>query len=83
MRKLKLDLDALAVESFEAEGGKSPRGTVVGRAQALPSADAGGCDGGGGGGGTGLYCDPTVHYSCYQSCYLYDTCATQCYNHVC
>jgi hypothetical protein len=75
MRKLKLDVDALRVESFEAEGGTGNVGTVRGNAPFEMPADD---DTGGGGGSGGWFsvdansgcnsCPCTLKMSCYGSC---------------
>ncbi len=49
MRKLKLQVDELKVESLVMEARNGRRGTVNGRAEALPTAEDG-CQSGGGGG---------------------------------
>lgn len=61
MRKLKLQLDELKVESLVMDAENGRRGTVNGRAEALPSTEGGGCDGGGGGGGGG---GASYEYAC-------------------
>jgi hypothetical protein len=89
MKKLRLDVDALQVESFAAVGYAAPAGTVQGHFNRDPgSAD---CDGGGWGSLFGTcegcptvgtcvgptYCCPeTWRPTCPQTCYA--TCAQTC-----
>jgi len=76
MRKIRLEFEKLEVESFVTNTSTSVRGTVNGNAEAYSDAEHG-CDTTDtGDGGTDMVdCDPTVHYSCYNTCALYDTCA--------
>ena len=74
MRKLKLDLDALEVESFDATvTGDDERGTVNAHAEytwSCPSTHPTWyehtCD------------EATCHYSCERSCFIYDSCDGTC-----
>ncbi|HEX6373514.1 MAG TPA: hypothetical protein VF006_31605 [Longimicrobium sp.] len=70
MRKLKLELDSLVVQSFETTTPEGPaRGTVHGRAEAGP--DTPYC------GTVDVNCKYTEQYSCEGTCE--DTCAESCY----
>jgi hypothetical protein len=60
MRKLKLELEQLKVESLVTEAENGHRGTVNGRQQALPTGECGGTGGGGGGGASYDYGCPTL-----------------------
>jgi hypothetical protein len=75
MRKVRLNLEMLEVESFVTDTSGASRGTVNGHAQPPPPSHADcetmNCDPG----TDFLDCDASVHYSCYQSCFLFDTCA--------
>jgi hypothetical protein len=86
MRKLKLDLDAIQVETFTTHAAGVPRGTVDARQGRetfgcpLPTQDTCydtcvySCDGNCGGGGTGATC-----YSCVQTCdATCDSCVATC-----
>ncbi|HKP77273.1 MAG TPA: hypothetical protein VJT67_17205 [Longimicrobiaceae bacterium] len=78
MKKLRLELDDLAVESFRVDGKELRTGTVIGRMEYTGSCPEV-CGGGGGGGGTNLYeCNATVHYSCDYSCHFANSCDTTC-----
>jgi hypothetical protein len=59
MRKLKLEVEQLKVESLVVEAENGHRGTVNGQQKVMPSADPRECDtgycGGGGGGGGASY----------------------------
>ena len=79
MKKLKLAIEDLAVETFRVNGDEAdPKGTVMANAQYSGSCPEN-CDTGGGGGGTDfLDCDASVHYSCYNSCFIYNSCDTTC-----
>jgi len=65
MRKLKLELEELSVESFETAGEAEERGTVRGNsfptrfAQCITNA----CSG-----ADGVTCDETCGYTCYATC---------------
>ena len=76
MAKIRLELDALEVESFATETPVGARGTVHGNRPPGPTEYEGcetqGCEGGG---TDFMDCDATVHYSCYHTCLLIDTCA--------
>jgi hypothetical protein len=81
MRKLKLELEELTVETFRVErDGANRTGTVIALQQYTGSCpEVCGDGGGGGGGGSGLYdCDATIHYSCYNSCNIAGSCDTTC-----
>ena len=65
MKKLKLDLDALRVETFEAERTPEPRGTVHARYTSGPIACQDQCITGGGACGTGFAC-PSEHCSGWE-----------------
>ena len=88
MRKLKLDLDAIQVESFTTHAGQAPRGTVDGQQRQTygcptwtcppptqDTCDQATCDYSCNGGcGTGATC-----YSCVQSCAgTCDSCVVTC-----
>jgi hypothetical protein len=79
MRKLKLSLDALQVDSFHATAGASARGTVPGHSwtQYADESCFGTCDGGctrdwgscnGGCGSGGVSCYGTCNASCNGTC---------------
>lgn len=78
MRKIRLDLEDLCVDSFVTDAADGRRGTVNGNAKAQPTAEEGcqpaettpiSC-------GTGcLECETDIHYSCIHSCNLVQTCA--------
>ena len=76
MKKLRLDLDELSVESFDvAAAEREAEGTVFANAEWSGTCESGCC--GGGGGGTNAYpCDDSIHYSCYHSCFIYNSCDT-------
>ena len=91
MRKLRLNLQELQVESFSLESPHSAPGTVRGHDSIevlYPDmGDGGGGDWGGGGGGGGAYtvgtcigptfcCPPTWRPTCANTCY--NTCAFTC-----
>ena len=70
MRKMRLELDALAVESFAAAEAGAPRGTVRGHVSLYyedcsPSET---CDGGNTCAGTCQSCNGTCVYSCHATC---------------
>lgn len=78
MRKIRLDLEDLCVDSFVTNGPEARHGTVNGNAEVPPTAEEGcqpedtlavscntGC----------LECPTDVHYSCIHSCNLLQTCA--------
>lgn len=81
MRKIRLEFETLEVESFVTDASSSVRGTVAGNAEVLPTNLEGcetqeGCDTQDGCGGTDfMECDASIHYSCYHTCQLIDTCA--------
>jgi len=79
MRKLKLDVDALRVETFETDRGMGRVGTVRGQMPfEMPATDESRCGDVCEGGGSGWYsvdansgcnsCPCTLKYSCYGSC---------------
>jgi len=80
MRKLKLDVDELRVESFETDRGMGSAGTVRGNMPfKIPATDESGCgDVCETGGGTGYFsvdansgcnsCPCTLKYSCHTDC---------------
>ena len=76
MRKLKLEIEDLAVETFGTGGAAAPRGTVMGRAAGSVAVEMdvlmdGGSCGGTGGGWTGM--DTCYGESCLQTC-TFNTC---------
>ena len=79
MKKLRLELDELSVETFHvAETEGDAEGTVFANAEYSGTCESE-CCGGGGGGGTNAYpCDDSIHYSCYYSCFIYGSCDTRC-----
>jgi hypothetical protein len=79
MRKLKLDMDELRVETFEADGEMGGAGTVRGNAPfEMPLSDDP-CGGGGGGGWSGVAsCPCTNKYSCPDGCTELCTAVTAC-----
>jgi len=70
MRKLKLEIDELRVESFETAAGMEWFGTVRGRMPfEMPASDEDDCGGGGSDPNSGYQtCPCTLKYSCYGSC---------------
>src|SRR5207244_4359695 len=77
MRKLKLDLESLTIESFATElADARPRGTVAGRMVPADSYDCGyteaECHGGGGGGGGGTGSGLTLGWTCGHTCDQYE-----------
>ncbi|HEU0015262.1 MAG TPA: hypothetical protein VFQ45_16340 [Longimicrobium sp.] len=77
MRKLKLELDSLKVESFDLETSESPaEGTVLGAEFNQDPGTGETCDGGGGGSGwigciTVYPCVPTNEWTCQITCQGY------------
>lgn len=86
MRKIKLDVDGLRVDSFEVEnGGGDGSGTVQGNVRDPEYRDTGDTGTGGGGGTSGstyFSCTtpyPTNENTCQGSCYgTCNTCANTC-----
>jgi hypothetical protein len=78
MRKLKLDVGELRVESFESDRGMGSVGTVRGNVPfEMPATDDTG--GGGGGGWSGVAtCPCTNKYSCPDGCSAICTAVTAC-----
>jgi hypothetical protein len=69
MRKLKLEIDELRVESFETAGVREASGTVRGRIKVMPASDEEECGGGGSGGDSGYQsCPCTLKYTCPDGC---------------
>lgn len=69
MKKLRLDLDGLSVESFGTHQDEDVRGTVAGRNEPPYTASCdGSCD------ATCVTCFNTCPYTCQNSCY--GTCVT-------
>jgi hypothetical protein len=83
MRKLKLDVDALQVESFEAHPPAARGGTVHGQVQDVDPEDSTDCDGAGWGSlfgtcnncptvgtciGPTYCCPPTWRPTCHETC---------------
>ncbi len=66
MKKLRLDLEELAVESFESERAKEARGTVRGYWEYTYYCDTPECTGGGGASCMYTHCDGSCH-SCNQT----------------
>ncbi len=85
MKKLKLNLDDLKVESFETEPRQSKIGTVLGNLMEGDTQPPENCVGGGGGGvGTNTWCfgeacqTKDYIYTCQVSCPNPETCANTC-----
>jgi hypothetical protein len=79
MRKLKLDVDALRVESFEADRGRGSVGTVRGNMPVDFPADEITGDGGNGSGSGVQTCPNTLKYECPTP---YDLCTPNCPTYV-
>ena len=75
MRKVRLQLDALQVESFQTAAAPPERGTVQGHAPPPDHRDTGETGTGGGGSGdifciSAYPCVPTNEHSCQGTCYV-------------
>ncbi|HET7230274.1 MAG TPA: hypothetical protein VFJ16_09740 [Longimicrobium sp.] len=91
MKKLKLDVGDLTVESFEAAGGTSPKGTaraheatdLIGCSELVNCASADTncaelCFPGTAGTGAAYTCDSNCTYADGYTCAAYNTCASPC-----
>jgi hypothetical protein len=77
MRKLRLVVDDLQVETFRTFDGEGARGTVVANVTKMPASDTD-CGGGSGSGGdsTDPMCNWTLRYDCTEFCTNVTVCAT-------
>lgn len=84
MKKIKLNLEDLKVQSFVVDETKNAKGTVLGNLP--PGEDGGSVACGGGTGYTGLpntcngahTCGATEYYSCAETCEARETCGYTC-----
>lgn len=70
MKKLKLQLDDLRIDSFQTSEAETPEGTVFGEQCTCPGVAT--CDGSCNCGDTAA--GPTCNASCHNSCVAYETC---------